>query len=59
MILEIIILSFESRHKAEGQNAVPHTKSEEKTLSKVWFFFLKSLKMVLAYVYFLFVNNVH
>ena len=39
LIWEIIILSFESRYKAKGQNAVPHTKSEEKMLSKVWFFF--------------------
>ena len=28
--MKIIILSFESRHKVEGQNVVPHTKSEEK-----------------------------
>ena len=39
MIWEIIILSIESHRKAEGQNAVPHTQSEEKTLSKVWLFF--------------------
>ena len=31
-------LSFKSRHKAVGQNVVPHTKSEEKKLSNVWIF---------------------
>ena len=30
MIWQIIILSFKSRHKAVGQNAVLHTKSEGK-----------------------------
>ena len=48
MIWEIIILSIESRHKAEGQNAVPHTKSEEKNVIQSLIFFLNSLKMILA-----------
>ena len=38
MIWQINILSFKSRHKAVGPNAVHHTKSEEKTLSNVWIF---------------------
>ena len=40
MIWEIIIFSIESRRKAEGQ-IVELRKSEEKTLSKVWFLFPK------------------
>ena len=41
-------MSSESHHKAEGQNAVPHTKSEEKKRYPNSDFFLKSLKMILA-----------
>ena len=38
-----------SSQKAEGQNALPHTKSEEKHYPKTClFFFLKSLKIILA-----------
>ena len=35
MVWQIISLSFKSRHKAVSQNAVPHTKSEEETQTKV------------------------
>ena len=59
MIWQIISLSFKSRHKAVSQNAVPHTKSDEETQSKVWNFCKISKNDNIGYVRFLFVSNLH
>ena len=49
-------LSFKSRHKAVGENAIPNTKSEEKTLSNVWNF-SKTSENDIWYVRFPFVST--
>ena len=56
-IWQTIGLCFKSCHKAISQLAIPHTKSEEETLSKVWNFCKISLNDI-GDVRFLFASNV-